>query len=670
MNSRRRLLVSFLALACAAACSDATDTTAPRAMSPSAARRDASVATMRTVLTQQILRTTDAPNQFTLSIAGFGPAAVVHVVNGDANGDNRATSATISIDGVDVIGPSDFSKQVARIDRPASLANPSRIVVSIAGKPGSRFTLSIDASAAVTGIIPASGGDVMLLGDAVKLSVPANAVPANLNVTATPVVPNPAEPANQNLVGGSAVEFGPDGTRFNDSVTVTLSYDPTRLPAKFNESAIRLATLVNGEWLPLRGSTVDVAHHTVTGKTTHFSEYAATGTETFVETSVGDSFACGLTPLHDVYCWGLSRGGSLGTTATTATCPSGTTTLPCSSTPLLVSGGIQFASISVGTAHACGLDVDGTAHCWGTNTFGQLGNGTLNSSSAPVVVVGGFTFTRLAAGTQHTCGIATDGNTYCWGDNLQLELGTPTSETCGLARGVPRPCSTVPVLVSATVPFVDVQAGLTSACGLTATGAAWCWGTNVISGALGDGTTSAHQTPVAVSGGLSFSQLSTGAVHTCGISSGAAYCWGDNSLTRELGIGSSTPTRGLVPLAVVGGLTFTSVGANRANDVFTHTCALTPDGAVYCWGANNAGQLGTASSPETCHISSLLTPCTSQPTLVATTLVFRSIAVGLEETCGIATDGEMYCWGLDANGQLGDGTLTNKNAPSHVVRPW
>ena len=141
-------------------------------------------------------------------------------------------------------------------------------------------------------------------------------------------------------------------------------------------------------------------------------------------------------------------------------------------------------------------------------------------------------------------------------------------------------------------PFAKMSAGGAGTCGVTAGGAAYCWGSN-FSGQLGDGTTTDRSSPVLVTGGVSFAAVSAGpgGDFTCGVTSGGAvYCWGYNG-NGELGDGTTTNRSS--PVLVMGGVSFAAVSAGGA-----HTCGVTAGGAVYCWGLNSSGQLGDGTTTD------------------------------------------------------------------------
>jgi alpha-tubulin suppressor-like RCC1 family protein len=244
--------------------------------------------------------------------------------------------------------------------------------------------------------------------------------------------------------------------------------------------------------------------------------------------SAGAFHTCGVTPAHVAYCWGNNSDGQLGNPPYgSQTCAFG----PCIKTPVAVSGGLAFLSVSAATYHTCGITTTGAAYCWGDNTEGWLGNGSTTASTTPVGVTGGLAFSAVSAGQYHTCGVTAAGAAHCWGDNRSGQLGNGTTAIS----------SSTPVPVSGGLTFAAVSAGALHNCGATAAGAAYCWGDNRF-GQLGNGTTANSSTPVPVSGGLTFAAVNTGhmSIHSCGVTgANVAYCWGGNS-SAQLGDGTIT----------------------------------------------------------------------------------------------------------------------------------
>jgi alpha-tubulin suppressor-like RCC1 family protein len=301
--------------------------------------------------------------------------------------------------------------------------------------------------------------------------------------------------------------------------------------------------------------------------------------------------------------------------------------------------GVEFASVSAGYDHSCGVTMAGAAYCWGLNDFGQLGNGTNTNSNVPVAVSGGHTFASVSAdGVFHSCGVTTAGAGYCWGQNIDGQLGNGMNTD-----------SNVPVAVSGGHTFASVSAGGFHSCGLTTSGAAYCWGLNSL-GMLGDGTNTSSNVPVAVSGSYTFASVSGGTYHSCGVTTaGAAYCWGSNFYLQ---LGNGTNTDSNVPVAVSGGHTFASVSPG-----FSLSCGVTTAGAAYCWGSNFYGQLGNGTNTDS-----------NVPVAVSGGHTFASVSAGSSHGCGVTTAGTAYCWGFNRYGQLGDGTNSDSNVPVVVSR--
>lgn len=273
---------------------------------------------------------------------------------------------------------------------------------------------------------------------------------------------------------------------------------------------------------------------------------------------------CGLTPDGRAYCWGRDEHGQLGDG------DPGEERL----TPEPVATDLRFRSIATGGSHACALDTDGKAYCWGNNFRRMLGGGDdFNEEyvSLPHPVAGGHTFAVIAAQGGQSCGLTPEAELYCWG-----------SDASGL-RNSGHHDRGEPVLIQTPVPFDTVVLGSEQTCGL-ADGEAYCRGWNG-HGALGTGDTVSRSEFTPVSGGHEFASLSSGGGHFCGITVQAeTYCWGAG---RSGALGHGSYEDRLVPTPVAGDLSFRKVSAGSLR-----TCGLTHDGDIYCWGDGRGGALG------------------------------------------------------------------------------
>jgi alpha-tubulin suppressor-like RCC1 family protein len=217
--------------------------------------------------------------------------------------------------------------------------------------------------------------------------------------------------------------------------------------------------------------------------------------------------------------------------------------------------------------------------------------------------------------------------------------------------------ATVTVLVAGFV-VASVDAGQLHSCAVTGAGAGYCWGSNQF-GELGDGSGSDARIPVLVAGGFAFGTISSTSNYACGLTtSGRAVCWGHGRLGR---LGNGSITDQATPSAVLGDHQFSSVSVGGV-----HACGLDLTGAAYCWGDNTNGQLGTETS-ETCLDLGALVPCSTQPVAVGGGLVFTSISAGFFHTCALTATGAAFCWGRNAFGSLGDGTVTPRRTPVAVA---
>ncbi len=253
-------------------------------------------------------------------------------------------------------------------------------------------------------------------------------------------------------------------------------------------------------------------------------------------------------------------------------------------------------------------------------------------------------FDDITAGRAHACGITVTGAAYCWGNNAVGQLGDGTNTE-----------SLVPVPVSGGLTFREISAGSDHTCAITTTTSdGYCWGAN-LSGQLGDASNTDRSAPVLVFGSTGMLvQISAGSEHTCAVTiAGAGYCWGKNT-EGQLGDGGITSNS--VPVPVSGPVFFTSISAGTGPSGSAHTCGLDTGNVAYCWGDNKSGQLGDGT-----NLKGLV------PTVVSGVPTYGYLASGNQYTCGVTEAGTGECWGLNADGQLGDGTTTPSNTPVSVI---
>lgn len=294
----------------------------------------------------------------------------------------------------------------------------------------------------------------------------------------------------------------------------------------------------------------------------------------------------------------------------------------------------------------CQLTTSGAAYCWGDNRRGQIGDGTTVSRTMPTAVVGGITFASLARGSaDHMCGLTAAGAAYCWGSNSFGELGDGTTTD-----------RSTPVAVAGGNSFTSLAVSLRSTCGVTAAGGVLCWG-SMDQSVLGDGSYGTiNKAPAAVNtGGVAFASVSMGTNVTCGITtSGTIYCWG--SFTGDGTTGGSFPASAFstrpFPAAINDGRTYTSVSVGTQ-----YACAVTTTNEVYCWGRQASGQLGDGST----------TVQRTSPTRVASSQSFASVSVGLTHACALTVAGSSWCWGYNGDQSAGDSTTANRSVPTATL---
>lgn len=267
--------------------------------------------------------------------------------------------------------------------------------------------------------------------------------------------------------------------------------------------------------------------------------------------------------------------------------------------------------------------------------------------ATPRAIDGDLRFTTLAVGLHHACGLDATGAAWCWGSNEYGQLGT--SVALPRCDGGSVACSPAPVRVDTALRFVAISASLRHTCALEASGAAWCWGFGV-GGQLGDGLSTSSVVPVRVAGTASFVAIELGGsgLVACALErSGAGHCWGPGGGAGALGDGTNGGSNAPVPVASQAAFASLAVGDD-------HACAVAGTGAAYCWGRNAFGKLGLG-----------VPGASTVPAAVSGGLAFSRLGAGLSHTCGLALDGRAWCWGAAA--AVGSAATGSVLAPLEVA---
>ncbi len=383
------------------------------------------------------------------------------------------------------------------------------------------------------------------------------------------------------------------------------------------------------------------------------------------------NFSCALTEAGQIKCWGFLSAGYLdrgiGQPSVTARTPATIVGLTGVSTfgllwgrlcavvtggaiqciggdagpnPISVPGIRNATKVVVGMNHACTLLDVGTVQCWGTNGNGQLGDGSATGSSntivVPVPVIGLSDVIALTATSDTTCAVTRLGSAFCWGTNLGLfgngnNLGSNT-----------------PVRIGSLDDVMSISAGSGHICALRRGGAVTCWGANhngsgLVTGAVGGPEWAPiNLPPTSVEGVTSAVDVAVGrlSAQSCAIFADSTVgCWGTFLSTDR---STRLAVRDLTDVASM------SAGLN-------HNCAVQTSGAVFCWGANADGQLGSGSEKSS-----------GSPVRVVSLPPSVDVAAGRVHSCSVSQDGRVWCWGNNVFGQLGDGTLVNRGQAASV----
>ncbi|MBK8078783.1 MAG: fibronectin type III domain-containing protein [Kineosporiaceae bacterium] len=391
-------------------------------------------------------------------------------------------------------------------------------------------------------------------------------------------------------------------------------------------------------WCWGANSSSELGDGTTTPRTTPVQIGAVTTWATVV---MGLSHTCATRTDHTLWCWGGGSYGDLGQGNTTG-----------SSTPIQVPG-TTWSQVGAGVSATCATRTDASLWCWGYNGQGELGDGTTTNRYSPTQIAAGTAWSTTippsltesgGATYVHTCASLAVGGVACWGSNHGGQIGSGSDES-------------VTTIGSPSDPsWTAVGAGDSYSCAIKANGTLWCLGLNTsYQLGLNDTTNRTALTQVGVA--TTWASVSGGYTHTCATrTDGTLWCWGQNA-SGQLGTGDTTQRT--TPTQIGSATTWAqvSVAAHYDGTATTarHTCAVRTDGTLWCWGLNGTGQLGLGDTGNR-----------GGPTQIGSGTTWSQVTVGSKHTCATKTDHTLWCWGDNTESRLGDGTTTQRTSPYQI----
>ncbi|MES2812342.1 MAG: T9SS type A sorting domain-containing protein [Bacteroidota bacterium] len=350
--------------------------------------------------------------------------------------------------------------------------------------------------------------------------------------------------------------------------------------------------------------------------------------------SSGIQHTLGIKTDGTLWAWGKNDTGQLGM---------GDITIRTVPTQVGTASDWKFINSGYGSSFA--IKTDGTLWAWGNNEFGKIGDGTQTNKLSPIQI-GTDTNWVSVDSKNHTVAIKTDGTLWTWGVNSSGEMGDGTQ-----SGSVYR---LVPGQVGTETDWKDANAGANYTIALKANGTIWAWG-HGSAGSLGNGGYGNSYVPVLSGFDEDWEKISTGNGHTLAIKTdGTLWAWGQRNY-GQVGNGTYSATTGInapVQIGIAKGWANVSAGTS-------HSLAVKENGTLWAWGNNSSRQLGDGTTVS----------YRSAPVQIGTDTNWAQGFSRGQTSVVLKTDGSLSAWGFNGSGQLGDGSMTNRNAPVAIACP-
>ncbi len=302
-----------------------------------------------------------------------------------------------------------------------------------------------------------------------------------------------------------------------------------------------------------------------------------------------------------------------------------------------------WTNISTGQDFSVARSNNGTLWAWGLN-IGIYGNGTTtpNTTNNPVQIGTATTWSTMATTFGSCAAIRSNGTLWTWGQNSWGELGNGNNTN-----------NFTPQQVGTATNWQNIKAARGYAAYYSSRGGAlWAWGSNQPNGQLGNGTIINSNVPIQIGTATNWLAIYPGNQYTLGIrTNGTLWVWGSNP-GGVYGNGTTDSTvAGRSPMQIG-----TDTDWKMVSGGYASVHAIKNNGTLWAWGSNLFGTFGNGNNT----VSSLT------PVQIGTDTNWSDISDGYNHTVALKTNGTLWTWGNNNNGQLGNGTLVNNFTPTQV----